>query len=415
MQIEKKLTQLDDEALVNLLVPKPEDSELVIPLSVPQVGGRDDPDEIFLNAVAEIDTQPLVKKTTLTLRWQDVFQTLLCVSMIAGSIIGMVWQLINYPRTIVTILPVTHAVTLTTALDVPLRALAPVTLTRSATAPATGHGHQDALCATGTLTFYNGKLSPQTVPKGTVFVGNDGQKVTTDATVTIPAGSPPSYGTASIVSHTLSVGRVTNIAADDINVAVSSDLLVKNAQAFTGGRDTRDYRAVARSDLDTLTSAVQKTLSQEMPQSFILRPGEALHTTTCTTKITADSALGNEAQTVTVKTVKTCAAVAYSQDELTKQATTAFTTAARPARGYQLLGRIQTSITGVRPFQVKVTGMWVYTITPTYEQYLAERIAGETPQQARTYLLETGVIAQATIPNTLPQAMYIKFLVLVEM
>src|SRR5713101_6114157 len=147
----------------------------------------DDPDEIFLNAVAEIDTQPLVKKgKPIVIHFIDIVQLFFCSSLILCGMAGMVWQAITYPHTLVILYTVEKPASITTTLDIPTRTLAPVTLTRSLTAPTTGTGHQDARAATGRLTFYNGSANPQYVPVGSVFTGNDGVKVTTEQSIMDP-------------------------------------------------------------------------------------------------------------------------------------------------------------------------------------------------------------------------------------
>jgi hypothetical protein len=367
-------------------------------------------DEIFKLAEAEI--QPLLRKMRRE-RWTGRVQAAFCLCMMLTGIIGIVYEAINYPKTTVTLFPVERPVTLTTVLNVPLRTLAPVTLTRSATMQTTGKGHQDAQNATGTVIYFNGSFAPQTVSAGTVYTGADGVQIVTDQAVTIAAaspGNPPQFGQASIPAHAIQVGAKGNIPSGDITI-IGNTLQVRNAQ-FTNGRDARDYRAVAPSDIQNVTSSTTQLLNQQIPQAFSLRPGEALHTTTCATKTTADHAPGDEAQTVTVQTIKTCSAVAYSQEAMTSQAIAAYTTKARPA-GYQLLGSVQTSVTSVTPFTVRLTGSWVFVVSKAYEQHLAEQIAGETPAKAKAYLLSTGVIAQAGIPSTLPQEMYIQFVVIV--
>jgi len=60
------------------------------------------------------------------------------------------------------------------------------------------------------------------------------------------------------------------------------------------------------------------------------------------------------------------------------------------------------TITTATPLTVSVHGRWVYTFSPDYTESLAEKIAGTTPSQARTLLLHTGVIADASIPGKLP-------------
>lgn len=153
-----------------------------------------DPEEIFLRAVAEIDTQPLPSPQS-EMYWPTIWLFLLFIcSYVGGTIIA----LLTYPTVTVTVVPVTKRVILTTPLALATRPLAPVTLTRSLTTETTGTGHQDARSASGTLIWYNGQAILQTIPGGTVLTGQDGVKVATDRTVTIPAGSPPTYGQATV-------------------------------------------------------------------------------------------------------------------------------------------------------------------------------------------------------------------------
>src|SRR6266852_5889572 len=300
-------------------VPADPKSEPLLPVPLVQVDETDDdPDEIFLNAVAEIDTQPLVKKRKpIVINFIDILQLFFCGSLILSGMVGMVWQAITYPHTLVILYTVEKPASITTNLDIPTRTLAPVTLTRSLTIPTTGTGHQDARAATGILTFYNGNFSPQSIPVGTVFTGSDGVKIATSEVVTVPAAQPPQFAIASVAASAVSTGSNTDIAAGDIHLALSSDLLVKNLAAFTGGRDSRDFQAVAQRDLDTLTSTGRNALVQQIPQAFALRPGETVYLTTCRTKTTADHGIGEEATTVTVTARATCMGIAYSQDELT--------------------------------------------------------------------------------------------------
>ncbi len=356
----------------------------------------DDPEEIFLRAVAEIDTQPLPPQPEIC--WPLVIVALLFFfSFVGGSVIG----LLTYPTVTIDVVPVTRSATLTTPLALTTRTLAPVTLTRAGTAPTTGHGHQDARPARGTLTLYNGLFTAQTVPVGTVFTGSDGVKVATEATVTIPAGNPPSYGQASVEAHALHIGSVGNIAAGDITTTVSSGVLVKNGP-FRGGRDARDFQAVAQPDLAHLTLALKITLNQQMPLAFVLRPGEAVQPTTCTFKSTPNHQVGDEAQTVTLQTIETCKGVAYNRDQLSQQATTLFMRQTAPGANYHLIGEVQTQLVSVTPVTVSCRGWWAYILSPDYEQFLAQQIAGDSPQQAQKYLLRTGFLTRATVPDKLP-------------
>ncbi len=370
---------------------------------------KDEADEIFLNAVSEIPTQPLPKRTTREEIHALLFLYVLVLSFLAGSLIAF----ITYPTVTITLVPVYKSTQLTTTLAIPTRNLSPVTLSKSLSAPTTGHGHQEATTARGSLTLYNGLFTQQTISIGTVFTGNDGVKVSTGETVTLPAGNPPTYGEASVTAQAFTPGAAGNIQAGDINTTISNGVLVKNTSAFHGGRDARDYQAVAQSDLDSLTSKLQQILTQQIPQAFVLRSGEALDITTCIFKATPNHQPGDEAREATVNSSKTCEGIAYNQNELERSATAAFN-ATTPGRNYLLEGDVQVNVTSVSPFTVSLRGLWVYYLSQDYEQFLAQQIAGDTPEQAKKYLLQTGFITQATVTKTLPKDPdHIHFLVLV--
>ena len=81
----------------------------------------------------------------------------------------------------------------------------------------TGHGHQDARAATGTVTFYNGLFTQQFVASGTVYTGQDGVAIVTTQDATIPPGSPGTgYGTVTIAAQAVTAGTSGNIQAGDI-------------------------------------------------------------------------------------------------------------------------------------------------------------------------------------------------------
>jgi hypothetical protein len=375
----------------------------------------DDPDVIFMKAVAEIDTQPLAKvkpRRTGTLTIADVLEIGVLVSVLCFGLLGSAYLALTYPHTLVILYVKEQPASITVALDLATRPLAPITLTRSQTAPTTGAGHQNATQAGGQITFYNGSFTSKTIDAGTLFTAIDGIQVMTNETITIPPGNPPTYGEATVPAHAVPTGRKGNINAGAINTTVSSDVLVKNSQ-FTGGSNARDFQAVAQADLDNLTTATTQLVNQQILLAFILRPGETVHETSCTTKTATDHAIGAEAHSVTLTIVKTCAAIAYNRQQLESLATAAFTQT-RPGVNYHLIGGVLTSLHTVSPLFMTIHGKWVYTFTPDYQQYLAEKIAGATPFQARKVLLQTGVISYASVPNTLPPAGFIDFLVLTE-
>jgi baseplate J-like protein len=368
-------------------------SEPVMPLADAK---DDDPEEIFLRAVADIDTQPLPPRQEIC--WPLVIVTLLFFfSFVGGSIIA----LLTYPTVTIEVVPVTKQVSLTAPLALPTRALAPVTLTRSLTIHTTGKGHQDARNAAGTLTFYNGQAAAQTIPGGTGLTGQDGIKISTDRAVTIPPGIPPTYGQVSVSARALVPGSAGNIAAGDINTTVALAVFVKNS-AFSGGQNQRDYPAVTQRDQDRLTVQLRNTSTQAIPQAFPLAVGEQVFPTDCTFKVSPNHRVGAEATALTITASEICSGIAYNSQQLIKRATTLFTQQATPGTHYQLVDEVQVRVIGVSPLTVSCRGLWAYALPQDYEQFLAEQIAGDSPQQAQKYLLQTGFLTRATVPEKLP-------------
>src|SRR2546429_4268685 len=119
----------------------------------------------------------------------------------------------------------------------------------------------------------------------------------------------------------------------------------------------------------------------------------------CTFTNPADHGAGNEAKAVSIHASKTCSAIAYKQDTLQQQATAAFTIT-RPAKQYERMGSVRTTILSITPFTVRLSGSWEYAISSDYEQSLAQHIQGETPAEAGAYLLKTGLVSRVTITQT---------------
>ncbi len=393
-------------------------SEPLTPLTpdAVQPGEEDDdngPGALFFRAVSEIPTQPLPKHRSREEEIVERYFTFSVFLVVFCLLVSSIAAIINQPLVTVTLLPVHKSMQLTATVPIRTRTLAPVSVSKTLTAQTTGHGYQDARPATGSLTFYNGLFTSQNIPISTVFTGQDGVKVATNTAVTIPPSNPPVEGQATISAHAINPGAAGNIQAGDIDTTISNGLLVRSS-AFSGGQDARDYQAVAQHDLDTLTSKLQQQLSQAMSQAFRIASGEALQPTDCTTHLTADHGLGEETQTVTVKAIKTCSAIAYNQDALQQKATAVFN-ATRPGHRFELVSSVRTTVVSVTPFIVRLSGSWEYVFTPDYEQYLAQQIQGDTPAQARAYLLRTGFVSRVTITQTqsLPDLYHIKFLILI--
>ena len=194
---------------------------------------------------------------------------------------------------------------------------------------------------------------------------------------------------------------------------MANGVLVKNSQ-LSGGQEARDFQAVAQADLAAATAQIKAAFAQEMPHAFTLAPAEAVLPTRCLFKLTANHRVGAEAASLTVNASETCTGLAYNREQLTQRATALFSAHTAPGAQYQLIGGAHVQIINVAPLTVSCRGLWAYSLSQDAEQFLAEHIAGETPQQATKYLLETGFLARATVPGKLPlDAAHIHFWVFI--
>jgi hypothetical protein len=111
------------------------------------------------------------------------------------AIAFQIYVLFNPPTTIITLIPIQKELSLKANIlavsnpspnEILSYLLKPITITESKISPATGRGHQNAEFARGTITFYNGSSTSQTIPQGTQLTGKDGVNVVTDNAVIIP-------------------------------------------------------------------------------------------------------------------------------------------------------------------------------------------------------------------------------------
>lgn len=298
--------------------------------------------------------------------------------------------------------------------NIPARLLLPLTLTQTKTVPATGKGHQDAEAAMGTITFYNGLFTSQTIAAGTTLAGSDGVQVVTDQLAVIPealATTPPTYGQVTVSAHALEPGPQGNIRVRDINQACClPSVLTQNTAAFQGGHNERDYTLVTREDLDHGVASLTTTLIQSAHAAFTaqLTTHEALVTPACTRTVTADHQAGAEAAAVTVTVSERCTAIAYDAAALRERATHVLTRelAQRGGARYRLVGAVQVSVLHSRiidqrrevtSLTVHIEGMWMYQFSQQQIQRIKQLIAGKTQPQAVRILLGLPGIQRAAI------------------
>jgi len=321
----------------------------------------------------------------------------------------------------ITLIPITKQVSVTASLivvpgtptsgQIPARFLPVFTLTQSQTLPTTGHGHQDAKHATGTLTFYNSQFQTVTIPAGTALTGASGIEIVTDQDATIPAESqtiPPTLGQTTVSAHALVPGAKGNIPTGDINQqCCAPSLLAQNTSAFHGGQDERSFQTVAKSDIDSSANQLKTTLVQSIQGAFQgqLQPQEHLHLLPCTTTVRSDHRIGAEATQVNVTMSLTCSAVAYNTDWLQAQATALLShqVLQQLGTGYSVLGNPQVTVTQAilthttPTLVISCQGIWIYELSATAQQRIKRAIAGKTKQDALRLLLSLPGIERAFI------------------
>ncbi len=294
------------------------------------------------------------------------------------------------------------------------RQLPALTLSQTRTAPATGKGHQDAQYARGTITFYNGLFTSQTVVAGTFLTGSDGVQIITDQVAMIPAAlatTPPIYGQVTVPAHATQTGPQGNIRVRDLNEACClPSVLAQNRVAFQGGQGERDYTVVTRADIDRVVSSLASTLMQaeQAALSSQLSAGEALVTPACKPEVTSDHRPGAEAAAVAVTVSEQCMAGAYESAALRDEATHVFTQQAAYLLDthYSLVGAIQVQVVrsalleNNRDFAtiaVHVGGLWAYRFSQDELEKIKKLIAGYTLPQAQHTLLSLPGIRKVDI------------------
>src|SRR6266566_7712270 len=365
--------------------------------------------------------QPLDPHTHTDLaRWTVGAVVVLLLTMIAFQVL----LIFLTPVPTITLFPVVRDLSTTatmmavsgvpTGAQIPARLLPPLTLTQTTTAMATGKGHQDAEAAKGTITFYNGLFTSQTIAAGTTLTGSDGVQVVTDQLAVIPAAwasTPPTYGQVTVSAHALYPGPQGNIPVRDINQACClSSVLAQNAAAFQGGQYERDYTVVAREDIDHGVANLTTTLIHSARAAFTaqLTSNKALVAPACTRTVTTDHRVGAEAATVTVTVSEHCAAIAYNAAALQGQARQVLTREMdrRVGAHYRLVGAVQVSVLHARIIDQKrevasmtvlIEGTGLYHFSQQELQRIRQLIAGKTPPQALRMLLGLPGIQRATI------------------
>lgn len=377
-----------------------------------KVAGDDDTaaeDEVQ-TSIVDAAEQPTEKRPTLLTPRRERSYLLhvlliLFVFILLDSEQGIVTAFFTPTATIV-ITPTVRTVRLESS--APLgKLLEPITLSESQTVPSTGHGHQNAERARGQLIFYNGSSTPQTIPGGSIYTGQDGIPVETGRSVFVPPANLPLVGQATVIAYAVNKGVSGNIAAGDVDLALSNSLVVKNLTAFTDGQDARDFTIVTTSDIATAAETLKAKVTTSMTAALHgqLLPGQELTPTPCSPTVTADHGVGDEAATVKVTVSENCTAIAYDTSSLQAKAMQLLTAQATKTVGksYMLYGNVSVTITKATTTQQTVVlslvahGTFVYQLSAKMQERIKTLLVGKPRLTALRQLTTFSGIRQVSI------------------
>jgi Baseplate J-like protein len=367
----------------------------------------------------------------------------LCV-LTAGLLTAAALLMLLASSATVTIIPASAQLTMTRTITVisahanvaqqqiPGRSLAIITLSQAKTVPATGTGHEPAQAAHGLVTFYNALPAPQTIPAGELLTGADGIAVVTLQDAVIPAGTLATNGQVTVPAQTVNVGPHGNIAAGDIYGKCCRDNVFVSNGPFSGGQDARSYQMVTQQDMSAVASSLKASLNQGVLATLSqqVQSNETLVIPVpCTSSVTPDHKVGEEASQVQITVSETCTGEVYDtsafhdllMQEISQQATK------RLGTGYGLVGDLQTSITkamintrqGTATLQAKVSSIWMYQFSQAQQDQMKLKIRGKSKDEAIALLLHTPGVQTVSISTkngrTIPtdiQRIHLNFVIL---
>lgn len=275
---------------------------------------------------------------------------------------------------------------------------------------SSGVGIVPATLAQGSLVLYNDSTSPQSVPAGTSYTGNDGVQVVTLQSAVVPAGNPATnpltWQNVTVPARAVKAGQSGNIATNDVNVwkseGINSNLVVQNKAPFSGGRDTIYYPIVENTDLVHAATPLTRLLLQDAQTSVIaqVQPDQqVVSSSRCTQADTYSHHTGDHAATLSVTITATCTLAVYNQQQVLALATSQLKRQLL-AIGTPLLPSFSATvlqaqvINGIISLQVKAVNS---EFSDAQLQNMARSIAGKSYSDAQSLLIHMAGVKQATI------------------
>ena len=289
------------------------------------------------------------------------------------------------------------------ALQVKARTISYTSPSQSASAGATGS--IPGARASGTLVFAN--IGNGVQISGGTLTGSDGVQVSFSSFFA-PFGSIAVTGTAE------NQGRSGDIPALDINGSCcgSANIRVRNPSAFSGGQDSLPNLVITPNDINrasnNLISKIKPSAQSALQQQVQANEQVVNGSLKCTTDVTANQRVGDQAESVTVTGTATCSEEVFDQKGALALASNAFKAdvAKKPQyAGYALVGNVVTGITSETVIDTKGTvslvilaqGVWVYQFTDTILTGIKNKIGKEPESSTQSDINGTQGVMSATI------------------
>jgi len=261
--------------------------------------------------------------------------------------------------------------------------------------PATGI--QTAQVAHGILSFYNQSDMIQTVAAGTTYTGRDGMMVGLDTEVHVPPWtSDGGMGSTTARAHAMTQGAIGNIAPGDIvGCCGSNGLLIKNAGAFSGGKDAATI--ITAQDIEKVRASLQPSQRQAAMQALQVQMSsddQQLGTPICTPTVQSNHQVGSVAASVDVTVRVACQEQTYSRHEVKHQIGVAFTSSQVVRElgvGYKLQGQPSVDMMQAHITRDSITvpahGTFVYQLDfQAIQQQVSTKLSGTTMSDAHALL-----------------------------
>ncbi len=278
---------------------------------------------------------------------------------------------------------------------------------------ATGVGHIAPKPAVGQLTFYNGSAQDYWVGSTTAIAGPHGVSVVPDHPVHIPAAHAPTEGSITVNAHAITAGAGGNMVAGAMNetCCASGSFITVVSSPFTGGQDAKDYTFLQQSDVDSVVTQSNSTLSQQALTRFkeqIKSNEQLVGNPQCIATPTVDQPVGDQGQNITTANItvnQTCTGLAYDARDAQTLAQNILKNkaASHLGHGYTLVGTIATKqrVTdikdGVVTLQVGVHSIWYYQFDDQQKQILANQLINKSRATAQRLLNNYPGVAKARI------------------